>query len=317
MFLISLSRYHMFKKILVVGVLVLFFTILFIFVSKKTVYQTQNSQMVSSTPKMSIAVSIYPLAYFTQKVAGDLLTIHLITPGATEPHDYAPTPTDIITIESSKAFVYNSAGLDAWADRISPGLSKNGIHVLKMIQYLDGVSKDSTDPHIWLDPILVKRQVENIIRLLIELDPEHENIYKNNAAQYLAEISQLDKDYKNGLAQCRLTEIISSHDAFAYLGSRYNFTIHPIAGISPEDEPSAAQLSALAELVRQKNIQTIFFESFVSPKLSETLARETKTQIASLNPIEGLTVEEASAGKNYDILMRENLEALKKAMLCI
>src|SRR3989338_2407033 len=306
----------MFKKI--AGILIITFIIaasLYLLLEKKSI-ENQSTKSTAQSEKLDIAVSIYPLAYFTEKVGGDFVTIHLITPGGTEPHDYATTPIDIITVESSRALVYNGAGVDAWADHVAPDLRKKGIPVLKMIDYLSGVSKESVDPHIWLDLILVKRQVENIVQLLTDLDPNHESIYKNNAAVYLGELSKLDDDYKNGLVNCRLKEIVSAHDAFAYLGSRYDFTIHPIAGISPEDEPSAAQLAALTELIRQKHIQTIFFENFVSPKLSETLARETKAKVAVLNPIEGLTSEESDAGKNYDILMRENLEALKKAMLC-
>lgn len=307
----------MFKKILAILIFVIALAGIFLFISKKTSYQNQKSQTASSSSKIDIAASIYPLAYFTEKVGGDLVTVHLITPGATEPHDYAPTPTDIITVGSSKAFVYNGAGIDAWADRIAPELRKKGIPVLKMTDYLGEVSKNTRDPHIWLDPILAKRQIEDIVQLLTGLDQNHESMYKNNAALYLAELIKLDQEYKNGLENCRLKEIISSHDAFSYLGSRYGITIHSIAGFSPEDEPSSAQMAALTELIKQKHIQTVFFENFVSPKLSETLARETRAQIAVLNPIEGLSAEDAHTSKNYDELMRENLVALKKAMLCM
>lgn len=263
--------------------------------------------------KVDIAVSIYPLAYFTEKVGGDLVQVHLITPGGIEPHDYEPTPLDIIVVESSKALVYNGGGIDAWADRVAPELNKKGIQVLKMENHL-GTSGD--DPHFWLDPVLAQKQVENIVQLLNGLDPDHRDIYENNAALYLGELSTLGQEYKTGFLQCDLKEIISSHDAFNYLGRRYGITVHAIAGISPEDEPSASRLAELTRLVQQKKIKTIFFESLITPKLSETLAQETGATSAVLNPIEGLTEEEAAQGKNYDILMRDNLQALKKAMVC-
>ncbi len=278
--------------------------------------QERRQQQVQQSGKIDVAVSIYSLAYFTQKVGGDLVNVHLITPAGTEPHEYEPTPADIITLETSKALVYNGAGMDAWADRVAPELGKKGIQILKMTDHMSTVPKNTTDPHIWLDPILAHREIDTIVQLLDSLDPAHQGVFEQNAAQYLVELSQLDHDYRNALANCTLKEIVASHDAFSYMAERYHFTVHAITGISPEAEPSAAQLASLTRLVKTKHIPTIFFETLVSPKLAQTLAQEIGAVSAVLDPIEGLTAESAKAGTNYDILMRENLVALQKALLC-
>lgn len=297
-------------------IIVLALVVLVLIVLKKQSLQNQEAELLEKNGKINITVSIYPLAYFVQEVAGDTVNVQTITPAGVEPHEYEPSPSDIVQLESANAFIYNGAGIDVWADRVAPGLSSKKIQVLKMMNHINGNLKDSNDGHIWLDPILAKRQIENILQLLIALDPVHKAEYESNATRAIAKMVELDQAYQTGLANCSINEIVSSHNAFNYLAYRYGFTVESIAGFSPEDEPSAARLSDLTHLLRQKHIQVVFFESLVSPKLSEVLASEASIQTAVLDPIEGLTNDAQTAGKNYDILMRENLAALKKAMLC-
>ncbi len=297
-------------------IIVLALVVLVLIVLKKQSLQNQEAELLEKNGKINITVSIYPLAYFVQEVAGDTVNVQTITPAGVEPHEYEPSPSDIVQLESANAFIYNGAGIDVWADRVAPGLSSKKIQVLKMMNHINGNLKDSNDGHIWLDPILAKRQIENILQLLIALDPVHKAEYESNATRAIAKMVELDQAYQTGLANCSINEIVSSHNAFNYLAYRYGFTVESIAGFSPEDDVSPARLSQLAHLLREKHIQVVFFESLVSPKLSEVLASEASIQTAVLDPIEGLTNDAQTAGKNYDILMRENLAALKKAMLC-
>jgi len=276
------------------------------------VKNSAETKPAGSEKNLQVAVSIYSLAHFVQKVGGDLVEVYLITPGGVEPHEYEPTPADIVKIESSDAFVFNGAGVDSWAEALSENLEKENKTTLEMAHELE----EDSDPHFWLDPVLVKKQVLAVEDLLISLDPTNRQTYKINSQMYLAAIADLDETYQEKLAQCKVKEIVVSHDAFRYLGERYGFTIHSIAGISPEGEPSPARLAELTRLIKEKNIRTVFFETLVSPKLAQTLATEAGVQTAVLNPIEGLTDEQAQSGKNYDILMRENLQNLQAAMVC-
>jgi zinc transport system substrate-binding protein len=306
----------MLKKIMGFFIIVLALVALVLIVLKKQSLQNQADKTLQENGKINISASIYPLAYFVQEVAGDKVNVQTITPAGVEPHEYEPSPSDIIQLESSQAFIYNGAGIDVWADRVAPGLLSKRIHILKMMDHVNGNLKDSNDGHIWLDPILAKRQIENILQLLTALDPVHKAEYESNATRAIAKMVELDQAYQTGLAKCSVKEIVSSHNAFNYLARRYGFGVESIAGFSPEDDVSPARLSQLTHLLREKHIQVVFFESLVSPKLSEVLANEASIQTDILDPIEGLTSDAQKAGKNYDILMRENLTALKKAMLC-
>ena len=104
-----------------------------------------------------------------------------------------------------------------------------------------------------------------------------------------------------------------SHDAFGYY-ARYGVTIAPVAGLSPDAEPTPADLGALQELIREDGITTVFGERLASPRLTRTLAEDMGVGTAVLDPIEGLSDE--TSDDDYLTLMEQNLEALRKANAC-
>jgi zinc transport system substrate-binding protein len=228
-------------------------------------------------------------------------------------------------------FLFVGAGFEPWAEKMEEELEKKGVEVLEMAKIIefrhieddeeakdeeDEHGEEGLDAHFWLDPVLAKIALEAITDTFAKLDAENRENYLRNAQEYLAKLADLDQNYRQGLAQCRLREIIVAHDAFSYVGARYNITIHAIAGLSPHEEPTPRRMAELATLAREKGISYVFFETLTSPRLAETIAREVGAQTLVLNPIEGLTAKEQAEGKNYLALMEENLQALKLALSC-
>lgn len=280
----------------------------------------QNSAPAGSEP-IKIAVSFYPLAEFAQNVGGEKVSVVNIVPSGVEPHDFEPTPQDIAKVYSSQIFVYNGSGFDPWAEKIAPELEKRGVSIVNMTKQfnlLEGTNEhaEKFDPHIWLDPVLAKKEVEIIRDMLKSVDPENAAVYDMNAGQYIKKLSGLDEKYKSGLGSCEIRDAVASHAAFGYLSKRYNLNVVNIAGLSPEEEPSPKKIAEIAKFVRSKNIKYIFFETLVSPKIAETIAREAGAETLVFNPIEGLTEGDLASGKNYISLMEENLVNLRKALLC-
>ncbi len=170
------------------------------------------------------------------------------------------------------------------------------------------------DPHVWLSPALAVQEVRNIEAALAKADPENAANYKQNADAYVAQLEQLDQDFANAFANAKRKDFITQHAAFGYLAQEYGLTQVPIAGLSPDQEPSAAQMTEIVKFAKEHQVKTIFFETLVSSKVAETIAREIGAKTAVLNPIEGLTAEDEAAGRDYLSLMRQNLEALKAAL---
>ncbi|WP_338587077.1 zinc ABC transporter substrate-binding protein [Paenibacillus sp. Y5S-9] len=170
------------------------------------------------------------------------------------------------------------------------------------------------DPHVWLSPALAVKEVRNIEAGLAQAAPEHAEQFKQNADIYVAQLESLDQDFKAAVADSKRKDFITQHAAFGYLAKEYGLQQVPIAGLSPEQEPSAAQMASVIDFAKEHQVKTIFFETLVSSKVSETIASEVGAKTAVLNPIEGLTEEEIAAGMDYVNVMRQNLEALKLAL---
>ena len=274
--------------------------------------------------KISIVATFYPLQDFAESVGGDAVRVRSIVPAGVEPHDYEPTPQDIVSIYQADVFLLNGAGLDSWAEKIRPELARRGVTVVQMSEVVSLLSASTEaegetqvpDPHFWLDPIWVEKEIEAIRDTLIMRDPSRAEVYTRNTERYTALLAGLDTAYREGLRQCKFHTIVTSHKAFAYLAQRYGFEIISVSGISPEAEPSSRTLAEIAGAVRRLGLRYIFFETLSSPKVAETLALEVGVETLAFNPIEGLTDEERQAGKNYLSVMYENLGNLRTALRC-
>jgi zinc transport system substrate-binding protein len=273
----------------------------------------------SADGKPSIVASFYPLEEFSRNVAGpDAEVTSVVSPGV-EPHDYEPTPRDILRIQKAGLFVMNGAGIDPWAEKLRPELEKNGVKVIVMSEHVNLLplgSGTGVDPHFWLDPVIANQETAVLREALVGIDPVNAGAYRVNAERYGASLRMLDRKYVMTLQSCRKTEIITSHDALRYLGKRYGFTPLSITGLSPEEEPSPKRIAELATFAKKENMRYILFETLTSPKIAETLANEVGATALVFNPVEGLTQAERASGETYLSVMTDNLANLAKAMEC-
>lgn len=270
--------------------------------------------------KLQVTASFYPLYYFASVVGGIHAQVQNITPAGAEPHDLEPTSQDIARIEKGDLLILNG-GLEAWGDKIRDEVKGTKVRVViagegLLTQQVVEEGKTAQDPHVWLSPPLAKREVERILQGFRAADPANSDYYDGQAKGLEAQLDQLDAAYRTGLANCRQKDIVTSHAAFGYLASAYGLNQVAIAGLSPDAEPSAREMADIANLAREKQIKYIFFESLVSPKLSETIADEIGAQALVLDPIEGLTGEQIRQGKTYFTVMQENLANLQTALEC-
>ncbi|MBI3251452.1 MAG: zinc ABC transporter substrate-binding protein [Candidatus Andersenbacteria bacterium] len=264
------------------------------------------------TGSLKIVSSIYPLAFFTQQIVGDLGTVTTITPAGAEPHEYELTSQDIARLEGADVVVLNGANLEPWAEKMTDSLRAQGVQV---VEVSEGIAT-GTDPHIWLSPALAKAGSAKISKTIASVDPLHVPIYQKNTQALAGRLDALDASYRAGLASCERKVFVTSHAAFGYLAAEYGLLQVPIAGLSPETEPSGKQLADIARFVKQQGVSVIFFETLLSPKLSQTIARETGAAVMELNPLEGLTPDEVAAGKDYTSVMQHNLRNLQTALVC-
>ena len=264
---------------------------------------------------------------------GDKVNIVNMVPAGTEPHDWEPAAADIAELEKAAVFVYNGVGMEHWAEDVLESLRNKdliAVEASKGLSLMEGQDEHedgrgieeedaehgdgSYDPHVWLDPLNAKKEMENIKNAFVEADPGSKDYYEANYAKYAAEFDALDKEFKDTLSALPKKEIVVSHEAFGYLCAAYGLSQVGIEGLSPDSEPDPARMAEIIDFAKGHEVKVIFFEELVSPKVAETVANATGAETAVLNPIEGLSDEQLAAGDDYFTVMRQNLKMLKTAL---
>ena len=274
-------------------------------------------QAPSPTKKPLVVASFYPLYEFSRQVAGDRAEVIALVPPGVEPHDWEPSPQQLVDVQRADLFVYNGAGFEPWVDKLLKEVAAGNRVIVHATKGLDLLRvRDTVDPHVWLDPVLAQAQVDAIHAGLAQMDTAGAAVYANNARAFKTRLAAIDQAYARGLSDCESRDILSPHAAFSYLARRYRLTLIPLMGLAPESEPSPSELARFVHQARRQKVRYIFVEPLISPRLAETLAREIGAKTLVLNPIEGLTKAEAAAGKGYVALMESNLANLRTGLGC-
>lgn len=258
---------------------------------------------------VSVVASFYPLAFVVERVGGTAVHVTNLTPPGTEPHDFELSPDQVDELNAADVAIVLGKGFQPGVEKVAERRDRETVVALKAILGNDVPS--NVDPHVWLDPSLLKGLVGATLNALTKADPSGAGTFAMNAQQLTTDLSALDGRFKAGLANCKRKVIVSSHDAFGRLASRYGLTTEGIAGFSPDAEPSPDRLAQLSDLVTKTGTTTIFTEELVSPAIAKTLARETGVTVEVLSPIEG-----APEVGDYFTAMDANLEKLRKALEC-
>jgi zinc transport system substrate-binding protein len=266
------------------------------------------SQAEADADAKTVLAAFYPLAFAAERVVGPATDVHNLTPPGVEPHDLELSPRDVERVRAANVVLYLGGGFQPALEEALDGADGEAVDLLAGLELRRGPDEDEPyDPHVWLDPVRFAAVVERIGRVLDR---------PRAAARLNAELRSLDRSFRRGLARCDRRTVVTSHDAFGYLTSRYGLAQLPITGVSPEAEPTPRDLERVARSVRRSGATTVFFETLVSPRLAETVARETGAEVALLDPLEGLSEEDLERGANYFSVMRANLGALREALEC-
>jgi len=269
----------------------------------------------------TVVASFYPLYFIAERVAGRYNDVIDLTPKGVEPHEYELTVRQVAEIDLARVGFYEhgvAPSIDQAMANDSPAHALDVASVVDLAGPVTGSGVESTsddkDPHFWQDPTLMAEATRAFADTMAGADPAHASYYRNQGARLVHDLNRLDAAYSRTLASCRIRTVVVSHDAFEYLARRYQVDVVPIAGLEPDAEPSLQRLHDLSNLIRDRGVTTVFFETLASPDLARSLAGDVGIESAVLDPIEGLTSTDPHA--TYLTLMRQNLAALAKAGEC-
>ena len=278
------------------------------------VYETNSNPQftIIDNSKLQVVSSFYTIHEFAQNVGQEKIDVTLLVPIGVEPHDWEPTIKDVLIIQNSDLIVINGIGFENWVDKLDEndyrGIIVNTGDEILIKNSDEEYVNDSGDPHIWLNPVFAKIQVQTIATSFSNLDPENQQYYQLNAAKYIEQLSLLDSKIRNELSDCN-SDFIAFHDAFSYFADEYDLNQHTIISSNdPHGEATAKTLENVISLARELNIKVIFAEENVDTRTSQIIANEIGGKVLVLSPLE------VGSDGTYISKMTENLSNLKEAL---
>lgn len=286
------------------------------------------STPVASSAKIKVVTTFLPIYLFTRAVAGDAAAVEILVPPGTDVHEYQATPENVKAIATADVLVKNGLGLEEFlADTIKNAQNtklrqidaSTGIKPLNEISPVEEATTSEKDhdhdhehaegnPHVWLDPVLVKQQVTNIRDGLIAADPANKAKYEANASAYIQELENLNTQFQQTLQKTPNCTFITFHDAYPYLAQRYNLKQVAVVEI-PEDQLSPTDVQNAIKAVKKYNVKALFSEPGVDNKLLKSISQDLNLTLRSLDSLE--TGEQDP--QYYFKAMKANLQTLETA----
>ncbi len=269
--------------------------------------------------KPIISVSIPPQAFFVEKIAKDSVEINILIPPNSDEHTMEFKPQALKKLEQSKIYFLADLELEKILGEKFKSVLKNvkivnineGIHLLEGGHdhehdhdghHAEEEHDEYNDPHVWLDPVLVKKLAQNITQALVQSFPKNKEFYEANLANFLKELDQMDAQIAEKLKNIKRNEFIVYHPSWAYLAKRYNLVQIPVE--IDGKEPKSKDLQNLIKLAKEKDIRVIFVQPGFPENSAKVLAKELNAQIVSINHL----------ARNWDEELLKSIQALSLAL---
>jgi zinc transport system substrate-binding protein len=272
-----------------------------------------SEPITQQLPKITVVASFFPIYEFAKQVGGDRVNIITLIPAGVEPHDYEPTIQQLQQAESADVLFFNGLGFeDSWIDKVT---NDNLVDTSVFSNLSQG--NQIRNPHIWLDPVFAKAQVERIENALIEIDPNNKLYYQKNAMNFTDKLDSLDSEIRTALQTCDKKDFIAFHDAFGYFAKRYGLIQHSVQGVSPEGEVLPQRIEEAIRLANDLGLKVIYAEELVDPRFAEVIAQEIPNgKVLILSPLEGIAKDGEDSGMGYLDKMEQNVSNLKVGLKC-
>lgn len=268
--------------------------------------------------KLPVVASFYAMKEITQAIGGDKVDVRTLIPEGTEPHEFQPTTRSMKDLSRARVLVIQGLGMEPWAEEmVKAAENKDLVQVVaaQQVQPIQNEEKEEIrehgqyDPHAWLSPSCAQLEARAIADGLAKADPANRAYYEANADKFIARLQTLEDKYKEKFRQVHRKDFVTGHAAFAYVCRDFGLEQSSVEGVFASGEPNARQLAALVEFCRERGVKTIFTEAAVSPKTSQSLAREVGAKVVSIHTLEG------SEGEgDYLQQMEENLERIYESL---
>ena len=286
--------------------------------------------------KLKVVATIFPQYDFIREIAGDRVELSMLLKPGAETHSYEPSPQDIIAIQKSDLFVFVGGESDAWIRTIlesAPSDTRRDVALMELVEeaengghehdeeheheYTHGDDHDHEyDEHVWTSPVNAMTIVSYLTDVLCELDEVNADYYRENAKNYLNELTALDAAFRKVVAEGKRTHLVFG-DRFplTYFVLEYGLTYSAaFPGCASETEPSAATVARLMTDISRERIPVVFYIELSNHQIADILAEQTGAQTMLFYTCHNVSADDFAAGKTYLELMSSNIESLRIAL---
>ena len=274
-----------------------------------------TAEPVAEAKPLHIVSSILPLYSLASEIAGDRARVTNLAGGEGDAHDHQFTPRERHRLESADLILINGLRLEPWLTRAAARLTPPRTPIecsagLDAELIFPTADRTRPNPHVWLDPLLARHLVTNILAALAAVDSAHAQDYATRAASCLKRLESLHDRIQQVLAPYRGTPIVTHHDSFAYFARRYGLRVVGVVEEIPDVDPTPRHLSALRVIIRENGVKIIFADPGASARLVSQLGRDLGVRVALLDSLEGGSVKPDA----YEQGMRRNLSVLASSL---
>ncbi|HHX86654.1 MAG TPA: zinc ABC transporter substrate-binding protein [Firmicutes bacterium] len=265
------------------------------------------------TASITVVSTIFPVSDILCNLAGDTVAVSSLLPPGASPHTFEPSIDQVKSISSARLLVCVGAGLDSWSLKLADATEPPILIIeLASLANLETNLELGTDPHFWLDPLIVRDTICPLLaKELTNLLPEKKDEIQSNLNCYQGELTALDQEIRSVTTAFRQRKFISLHAAWKYFARRYDLEEVEVVTGSPGQEPSAGWVTEIIDTVINNNVGAIFAEPQLSLRLAERIAEETGAKLFVLDPLGG---PQLPGRGSYLDLMRYNLNIFKAAL---
>lgn len=238
-------------------------------------------------------VATYSIIYdIIKNIGGDRVEVHSLAPVGSNPHEYDPLPADVANTTDADAVFYNGLNLEggnSWFEKLllTAGKSGDDAPVFKLSEgvepkYLTTKGKEGeTDPHAWMDLRNGIIYATNAKEALVQVDPDHADVYEQNAKAYIDQLEKLHIETIERFKEIPKDKrfLVTSEGAFKYFSAAYDFNAGYIWEINSENQGSPNQISNVVKLIKEQDVKVLFLETSIDPRSMEMVSNETKVPI--------------------------------------
>ena len=262
------------------------------------------------------------LSELASRVGGEAVQVYAHVKPGSDPHDFEPRPADLKRVSEADLVLLSAKHMEGYVGKLReasggrPRFLEVGAQLPSLwlrAEGADGKALKEEDPHWWHSVENTQKAAKVVRDALGELRPQQREVFQKNAAAYVVELGELQKWARQRIAELPRDKrkLVTSHDALQYFAKEYGFTVHPVEGLTPSEQPASRQVAELLTTIKNQRVKAVFSEDTVNPKVLKQITSETGAVMGGQLWVDGLGTGEAAT---YPGMFRHNVNTIVEAL---